>query len=116
MSSYKRKIPIDINCGINVALKVIGSKWKLCIIELINKGISRPRDLNKKIKNINKRVLQQQLKELETDGLISKTIYPEVPLRAEYSLTELGITIIPLLEQIEDWGNLYANLFEIKQS
>ena len=116
MSSYKRKIPIDISCGINVALKVIGSKWKLCIIELINKGISRPRDLNKKITNINKRVLQQQLKELETDGLISKTIYPEVPLRAEYSLTELGITIIPLLKQIEDWGNLYANLFEIKQS
>lgn len=116
MSSYKRKIPIDISCGINVALKVIGSKWKLCIIELINKGISRPRDLNKKITNINKRVLQQQLKELEMDGLISKTIYPEVPLRAEYSLTELGITIIPLLKQIEDWGNLYANLFEIKQS
>lgn len=116
MSSYKRKIPIDISCGINVALKVIGSKWKLCIIELINKGISRPRDLNKRIANINKRVLQQQLKELETDGLISKTIYPEVPLRAEYSLTELGITIIPLLKQIEDWGNLYTNLFEIKQS
>ncbi|MXO34868.1 MULTISPECIES: helix-turn-helix domain-containing protein [unclassified Apibacter] len=116
MSSYKRKIPIDISCGINVALKVIGSKWKLCIIELINKGISRPRDLNKRIANINKRVLQQQLKELETDGLISKTIYPEVPLRAEYSLTELGITIIPLLKQIEDWGNLYTNLFEIKQN
>lgn len=110
MSTYERKIPIDLSCGINIAIEVIGSKWKLCIIDLINKGVSRPKDLNETIEGINKRVLQQQLKELETCGMISKTIYPEVPLRVEYFLTEIGLTIIPILRSIEDWGNLYANL------
>lgn len=110
MSTYERKIPIDLSCGINIAIEVIGSKWKLCIIDLINRGISRPKDLSETIEGINKRVLQQQLKELEMCGMISKTVYPEVPLRVEYFLTEIGLTIIPILRNIEEWGNLYASL------
>ena len=110
MSTYIRKNPVDLTCGINIAMEVIGSKWKLCIIDLINKGIKRPKDINETIRDINKRVLQQQLKELEMSGLVAKTIYPEVPLRVEYFLTEIGQSIIPLLKTIEEWGNLYANL------
>lgn len=110
MSTYERKIPIDLTCGINIAMEVIGSKWKLCIIELMNRGVTRPKDMAETIEGINKRVLQQQLKELEMSGMVSKTIYAEVPLRVEYFLTEVGLTILPLLRTIEDWGNLYANL------
>jgi len=111
MSLYERKIPIDLTCGINVAMVVIGSKWKLCIIDLINKGITRPKDMVETIEGINKRVLQLQLKELEISGMVSKTVYAEVPLRVEYALTEIGLTIIPLLKTIENWGNLYARMF-----
>ncbi len=55
-------------------------------------------------------MLQQQLKELEMSGMVSKIVYAEVPLRVEYFLTEIGLSILPLLRSIEDWGNLYANL------
>lgn len=110
MPAYERKIPVDLTCGINIAMGVIGSKWKLCIIDLINRGVTRPRDMSETVEEINKRVLQQQLKELEMSGMVSKTVYAEVPLRVEYFLTEIGLTILPLLRTIEDWGNLYASL------
>ena len=110
MSVYERKIPVDLTCGINIAMEVIGSKWKLCIIALINRTVTRPKDMNETIAGINKRVLQQQLKVLEISGMISKTVYAEVPLRVEYFLTEIGLSILPLLRSIEDWGNLYASL------
>lgn len=55
-------------------------------------------------------MLQQQLKELEISGMVSKIVYAEVPLRVEYFLTEIGLSILPLLRSIEDWGNLYADL------
>jgi DNA-binding HxlR family transcriptional regulator len=110
MPVYERKIPVDLTCGINIAMEVIGSKWKLCIIDLINRKVTRPKDMNETIEGINKRVLQQQLKELEISGMISKTVYAEIPLRVEYFLTEIGLSILPLLRSIEDWGNLYANL------
>lgn len=55
-------------------------------------------------------MLQQQLKELEMSGMVSKIVYAEVPLRVEYFLTEIGVSILPLLRSIEDWGNLYSNL------
>lgn len=115
MSTYERKIPIDLSCGINIAMEVVGSKWKLCIIDLIYREISRPKDMHETIEGINKRVLQQQLKELEISGMISKTIYPEVPLRVEYFLTDIGSTIIPILRNIENWGNSYAELLKEKQ-
>lgn len=110
MPVYERKIPVDLTCGINIAMEVIGSKWKLCIIDLIKRGVTRPKDMHETIEGINKRVLQQQLKELEINGMVSKTVYPEVPLRVEYFLTDIGLTILPLLKTIEDWGNLYAKL------
>lgn len=110
MSGYERKIPVDLTCGINIAMEVIGSKWKLCIIDLINRKVTRPKDMSETIDGINKRVLQQQLKELEMSGMVSKKVYAEVPLRVEYFLTEIGLSILPLLRSIEDWGNLYANL------
>jgi len=105
---YQRKIPIDYNCGLNIAMEVVGSKWKFCLLDEISKGITRPRDLMNSINGITKRVLQKQLSELEWHGILGKTIYAEVPLRVEYYLTESGKTILPLISALDSWGLEFA--------
>lgn len=101
---YQRKIPIDYDCGLSVAMEVVGSKWKFCILDEISKGIKRPKDLVNSINGITKRVLQKQLKELELHGLLEKTIYTEVPLRVEYNLTTSGKSLLPLISAVDQWG------------
>lgn len=105
---YQRKIPIDYDCGLGVAMEVIGSKWKFCLLDEISKGIKRPRDLANSINGISKRVLQQQLRELELHGVVGKTIYTEIPLKVEYHLTESGKSILPLISAIDKWGLGFA--------
>lgn len=105
---YQRKIPIDYECGLGVAMEVIGSKWKFCLLDEISKGIKRPRDLAKSIHGISKRVMQQQLKELELHGVVEKTIFTEAPLKVEYHLTESGKSILPLISAIDQWGLGFA--------
>jgi DNA-binding HxlR family transcriptional regulator len=105
---YQRKIPIDYNCGLNVAMEVVGSKWKFCLLDEISKGTKRPKDLVNVVNGITKRVLQNQLKELEFHGLLGKTIYNEIPLRVEYFLTESGESIMPLIVAIDKWGLVFA--------
>lgn len=105
---YQRKIPIDYECGLSVAMEVIGSKWKFCLLDEISKGIQRPRDLVNSINGITKRVLQKQLSELELHGLVGKTIYAEVPLKVEYYLTESGKSLLPLVSAVDQWGMGFA--------
>jgi len=105
---YQRKIPIDFNCGLNVAMEVVGSKWKFCLLDEISKGIKRPKDLINAVNGITKRVLQNQLKELEFHGLLEKTIYTEIPLKVEYFLTESGESLMPLIVAIDKWGLAFA--------
>ncbi|MBB5634422.1 DNA-binding HxlR family transcriptional regulator [Pedobacter cryoconitis] len=105
---YQRKIPIDYDCGLSIAMEVVGSKWKFCLLDEISKGIKRPRDLVNSINGITKRVLQKQLSELEFHGLLGKTIYPEVPLRVEYYLTASGKAILPLVSAVDQWGLSFA--------
>lgn len=105
---YQRKIPIDYNCGLNVAMEVVGSKWKFCLLDEISKGTKRPKDLITVVNGITKRVLQNQLKELEFHGLLGKTIYTEIPLRVEYFLTESGESLMPLIVAIDKWGLEFA--------
>jgi DNA-binding HxlR family transcriptional regulator len=101
---YERKIPEDLDCGINITMKVLGAKWQACIIDAIDKGIKRPSELHRRINAASPRVINMQLRELESYGIISKKIYQELPLRVEYSLTELGNTILPVIDAIEKWG------------
>ncbi|MCC9064692.1 winged helix-turn-helix transcriptional regulator [Flavobacterium piscisymbiosum] len=108
MNMYQRKIPIDYNCGLNVAMEVVGSKWKFCLLDEIAKGIKRPKDLINAVNGITKRVLQNQLKELEFHGLLGKTIYNEIPLKVEYFLTESGESLMPLIVAIDKWGLAFA--------
>lgn len=101
---YKRKIPLDLSCGVSIASEVIMSKWKFCILSQIEKGFTRPKDMIEPVSGITKRVLHQQLKELEYYKLVEKVIYSEVPLRVEYSLTENGKSALPVLRAVNEWG------------
>jgi len=93
---YKRKTPIELNCGLDLVREVLNGKWKIHLLYFISEGAKRPRDLQRKIPRATRRVLNVQLSELEKHGLISRTIYAELPPRVEYELTALGQTVLPL--------------------
>lgn len=101
---YSRKIPENLDCGIVVTMKVLGGKWKACILDGINKGIKRPSELHRAINEASPRVINMQLRELEGTGVVTKTVYPGLPLRVEYSLTELGISLLPIIALLDQWG------------
>lgn len=102
---YEKKLPFDIDCGIRIAMEVIGGKWKSCIIFELAEGSRRPSELHRLFPEANARVIDQQLKELETCGIIEKKIYAELPPHSEYSITPAGKTLIPVVRQLEQWGN-----------
>ena len=101
---YERKTKEDLDCGIIVAMKVFGGKWKPCIIDAISRGAKRPSELHREITSTSPRVIDMQLSELVTYGVLSKCIQPGFPLYVEYHLTPLGETIIPILTQLNQWG------------
>lgn len=101
---YKRKIPFDIECGVKIAMEVIGGKWKACIIQNLNGRTMRPSELHRLFADANPRVINQQLKELETHGMISKKIFAELPPHTEYSITEEGKSLIPIIDMLRQWG------------
>lgn len=102
---YKRKIPIDLNCGLDLIKEVIYGKWKIHLIFFIGQGNKRPSELQKKIPSATRRVLNVQLNELEAHGFISKKIYAELPPKVEYSLTDLGKSLLPILTELGKWGD-----------
>jgi len=102
---YERKIPLNLNCGLDLIAQVIYGKWKVRLLWFINEGFVRPSELQRKIPDASRRVLNVQLKELETHELISKTVFPVVPPRVEYSLTDFGKTLIPVIAALGQWGD-----------
>jgi DNA-binding HxlR family transcriptional regulator len=102
---YERKIPLSLNCGLDLIGEVLYGKWKIRLLWFINAGYKRPSELQRKIPNASRRVLNMQLKELEEHELIAKKIYPEVPPKVEYSLTEFGETLIPVISVLGQWGD-----------
>ncbi|WP_028561782.1 winged helix-turn-helix transcriptional regulator [Paenibacillus pinihumi] len=92
-------------CPVETAVQAIGGKWKIMILyHLSTKGIRRFNELRRILPDVTQRTLTRQLRELEDDGLIIRKVYPEVPPKVEYSLSETGNTLIPLLNHLEDWG------------
>jgi DNA-binding HxlR family transcriptional regulator len=83
---------------------VIGGKWKIIILYALQNGTNRFGVLQKTIPNINKQMLTTQLRELEKDKIISRTIFPEIPPRVEYDITPLGKTLFPIIEAMDTWG------------
>jgi DNA-binding HxlR family transcriptional regulator len=93
-----------IACPITVALKVIGGKWKVIILYILRDGTLRFGEIRKKIPKITQKMLTQQLRELESDGLITREVYPEVPPKVEYSTTDLAQELSPILDDLCSWG------------
>lgn len=92
-------------CSLVHTMNIIGNKWKPIIIYLLSNGAMRFGLLNTLIPTIPKKVLTNQLKELENDGLLLRISYPETPPRVEYSLTEKAIGLLPILKQLSTWAN-----------
>lgn len=101
---YARKIQEDLDCGIIVAMKVFGAKWKPCIIDAISRGAKRPSELHREITATSARVIDMQLSELVTYGVLAKKVSAGFPLYVEYSLTPMGKSILPILAQLNAWG------------
>ncbi|MGV3603078.1 MAG: winged helix-turn-helix transcriptional regulator [Dyadobacter fermentans] len=101
---YQPKMEEDLGCGIRVAFKVFGGKWKLCIIDAINRGITRPHEIHKEIREAPLRVIEMQLAELLQHQIIEKSAFDVFPKKTEYRLTSLGESVLPILSQIDRWG------------
>lgn len=111
---YERKIPVDLDCPLRLTMSLINSKWKSCILDELRYKPLRPSGLHRIFPEATPCVLDLQLKELVEDGLVSKTIYPELPPRSEYSITPLGRTLLPIIDAMIEWGNKNSQLFEMK--
>ncbi|WP_295992843.1 helix-turn-helix domain-containing protein [uncultured Alistipes sp.] len=111
---YERKIPVDMSCPLRLTMSLIDSKWKSCILDELRDRALRPSELHKALPEATPRVLDLQLKELVEDGLATKTIFPELPPRSKYAITELGRSLLPILDAMIEWGEKNAAVFERK--
>lgn len=111
---YERKIPVDLDCPLRLTISLIDSKWKSCILDELRHRSMRPSELHKALPEATPRVLDIQLKEWVDDGLVIKTIYPELPPRSEYSISELGMSLIPIIDAMLAWGEQHMEVFEKK--
>ena len=113
--AYEKKIPVDMDCPLRLTMSLIESKWKSCLLDELRDGVPlRPSELHKRLPEAVPRVLDLQLKELVGDGLVAKTIYPELPPRSEYRITELGASLLPIIDAMLRWGEEHMALFEKK--
>src|SRR5258708_19973163 len=93
----ERKIPITLNCGLDLVGEVLYGKWKIRLLFFINEGNKRPSELQRKIPDATPRVLNMQLKEMEEHEIISRVVYAQMPPKVEYSLTEFGKSLMPVV-------------------
>jgi DNA-binding HxlR family transcriptional regulator len=100
-------------CPVEATLDMIGGKWKVLILWHLKGKVCRFSELKRLIPNITQKMLTQQLRELEADGLVYRRVYAEVPPKVEYSLTEYGKTLNPILEMMCQWGA--KHLYQVKE-
>lgn len=97
--------PAMAAAGARAAIQLIEGRWKLLIVfNLFGQGVLRFSELERSIPEVSQKMLVQQLRELERDGVVSRTIYPEVPPKVEYALTEWGLAMCPTLNSLLEWG------------
>jgi len=94
----------EYHCAMDVTMDYIGGKWKTVVLWYLRKDKKRFSELRRLIPNITEKMLSLQLKDLEKDGIVKRKIYPEVPPKVEYCLTDFGKTLIPMLDEIAKWG------------
>lgn len=92
------------SCPVEITLAVIGGRWKVLILRELMPGVKRFNELHRSIQGITQKMLTQQLREMEEDGLVHREVYLQVPPKVEYSLTLLGQTLQPILDVMHDWG------------
>ncbi len=100
----KEELP---ECPVATTVQLIGSKWKLLILRNLFQRPWRFNELKKSLEGISQKVLTDSLRSMEADGIITRTVYPEVPPRVEYALTEVGQSMRPIIKAMEDWGRSY---------
>jgi DNA-binding HxlR family transcriptional regulator len=105
----KKDLPM---CPVATTVGLIGNKWKLLILRDVLAGQKRFGELRKSLDGISQKVLTDNLRSMENDGLLVRTVYPEVPPRVEYSLSELGETMRPVIAAMESWGKEYKEIVE----
>jgi DNA-binding HxlR family transcriptional regulator len=94
-------------CPVEMTLTLIGDKWKVLILRDLLPGTKRFGELKKSIGSVSQKVLTAQLRDMEQKGLVSRRVYAEVPPRVEYTLTETGYSLKPILDAMEEWGRIY---------
>lgn len=94
-------------CPVKTTLSLIGDKWKVLILRDLMPGARRFGELQRSVGNVSQKVLTAQLRDMEASGLVSRRVYAEVPLRVDYSLTELGKSLKPILDAMNEWGEGY---------
>ena len=94
-------------CPVETTLTLISDKWKVLILRDLMPGTKRFGELKKSVGNVSQKVLTSQLREMEQSGLLIRTVYPEGPPRVEYTLTDLGRSLKPILDAMQSWGEAY---------
>lgn len=105
----KEELP---DCPVATTVSLIGSKWRLLIIRNLLVRPWRFNELRKNLEGISQKVLTDSLRSMESDGIITRTVYPEVPPRVEYALSELGESMRPIIKSMEEWGLEYKQGLE----
>lgn len=104
LSLFMLKKPTPLECPVEVTLRAIGGKWKPVILFYLSEKPLRFSELSRAIKGITQKMLTKQLREMESDGLLKRKVFPEIPPRVEYSITPYGKTLNPILASMSKWG------------
>ncbi|OQY20340.1 MAG: transcriptional regulator [Desulfobacteraceae bacterium 4572_35.1] len=97
----------NYRCPVELTLEIIGGKWKALILWHLSYKTLRFSQLKRRLPRVTQKMLTQQLRELERDGVVYREVYPQVPPKVEYSLTGLGSSVVPLLQQMCEWGKQF---------
>ena len=112
LSSQSSTKESQSDCSVTITMNVIGGKWKMPIIHNLSNGLQRFSALKRLIPGVTQKMLVQQLRELENHGIVHRKVYAVVPPKVEYSLTEYGQTLTPILELMHEWGEKHVSKTE----
>lgn len=105
----KKELP---ECPVATTVALVGTKWKLLILRNLQNRPWRFNELQKNLEGISQKVLTESLRQMEADGIITRTVFPEVPPHVEYALSEIGESMRPVLDSMSEWGNKYKKIIK----
>lgn len=105
----------EYRCPVEATVDILGGKWKAVILYYLFEGPKRFNQLKRLLPEVTQRMLTLQLRDLELDGIVHREIYPEIPPRVEYSLTEFGTSLGPIIVQMCDWGEMYMEQIQARK-